>query len=249
MKPVRLQRCSRLQALSLLLLNHATFPPREQQRLPPAIARLPIVRLMTDMWSLQTRLQLNHVIVASRSPFRVLGSVEIHTTEYLRKRAGNITDEQAANLQPYLCSMAVREDERGKGLARLLVEAAVEVARTTAPPGQWLMLQVESRNIAAFELYQSCGFVLLSDPRCEILLQKTVVDNGRLVPYTPQSVAASLAAVKRAEHAALNQSQNKLEHAQKIPNPHRFRESQPACRSAHTHTGDHRSNKTDPQRG
>jgi GNAT superfamily N-acetyltransferase len=127
---------------------------------------------MTDMWSLQTRLQLNHVIVASRSPFRVLGSVEIHTTEYLRKRAGNITDEQAANLQPYLCSMAVREDERGKGLARLLVEAAVEVARTTAPPGQWLMLQVESRNIAAFELYQSCGFVLLSDPRCEILLMR-----------------------------------------------------------------------------
>lgn len=172
MKPVRLQRCSRLQALSLLLLNHATFPPREQQRLPPAIARIPIVRLMTDMWSLQTRLQLNHVIVASRSPFSVLGSVEIHTTEYLRKRAGNITDEQAANLQPYLCSMAVREDERGKGLARLLVDAAVEVARTAAPPGQWLMLQVESRNSAAFELYQSCGFVLLSDPRCEILLMR-----------------------------------------------------------------------------
>ena len=59
-----------------------------------------------------------------------------------------------------------------------------------------------------------------------------VVDNSRLVPYTPQSVAASLAAVKRAEHAALNQSQNNLEHAQKIPNPHRFRESQPACMSA-----------------
>ncbi len=46
-----------------------------------------------------------------------------------------------------------------------------------------------------------------------------VVDNGRLVPYTPQSVAASLAAVKRAEHAALNQSQNTVEHAQKIPKP------------------------------
>ena len=63
-----------------------------------------------------------------------------------------------------------------------------------------------------------------------------VVDNSRLVPYTPQSVAASLAAVKRAEHAALNQSQNALEHAQKIPNPHRFRESQPACMRVHTHT-------------
>jgi len=80
-------------------------------------------------------------------------------------------------------------------------------------------------------------------------LHKLVVDNSRLVPYTPQSVAASLAAVKRAEHAALNQSQNSLEHAQKIPNPHRFRESQPACMSAHAHTKDHRSNQTDPQRG
>jgi hypothetical protein len=58
-----------------------------------------------------------------------------------------------------------------------------------------------------------------------------------------------LAAVKRAEHAALNQSQNSLEHAQKIPNPHRFRESQPACMSAHAHTKDHRSNQTDPQKG
>jgi hypothetical protein len=72
----------------------------------------------------------------------------------------------------------------------------------------------------------------------ELFVCVPVVDNSRLVPYmyTPQSVAASLAAVKRAEHAALNQSQNSLEHAQKIPNPHRFRESQPACGSAHTHT-------------
>ena len=63
-----------------------------------------------------------------------------------------------------------------------------------------------------------------------------VVGNSRLSPYTPQSVAASLAAVKRAEHAALNQSQNKLEHAQRIPNPHRgFGKPQPTSR-VHTHT-------------
>ena len=59
-------------------------------------------------------------------------------------------------------------------------------------------------------------------------VRSSVVDNSRLSPYTPQSVAASLAAVKRAEAGArssLNQSQNSLAHAQKIPIPHRFRES------------------------
>ena len=58
-----------------------------------------------------------------------------------------------------------------------------------------------------------------------------VVVNSRLSPYTPQSVAASLAAVKRAEHAALNQSQNTQQRTPKIPNPHRFRHAR-----EHTHT-------------
>ena len=56
-------------------------------------------------------------------------------------------------------------------------------------------------------------------------------------------MAASLAAVKRAEHAALNQSQ--------IHSTTHTEDSQPtqvpACKRAHTHTKDHRSNKTDPQ--
>ena len=44
-------------------------------------------------------------------------------------------------------------------------------------------------------------------------------------------MAASLAAVKRAEHAALNQSQNTQQRTPKIPNPHRFRHAR-----EHTHT-------------
>ena len=70
-----------------------------------------------------------------------------------------------------------------------------------------------------------------NDPGCSRRLHHVVV-NSRLSPYTPQSVAASLAAVKRAEHAALNQSQNTQQRTPKIPNPHRFG----ACKRTHTHT-------------
>ena len=64
-----------------------------------------------------------------------------------------------------------------------------------------------------------------------------VVGNSRLSPYTPQSVAASLAAVKRAEHAALNQSQNTLEHAQRIPKPTQVSGNLSRhAESTHTHT-------------
>ena len=70
----------------------------------------------------------------------------------------------------------------------------------------------------------------------------SVVGNSRLSPYTPQSVAASLAAVKRAEHAALNQFQNTLEHAQRIPKPTQVSGILSRhAESRHTHTHTHTS--------
>lgn len=171
MRPTTIQRCSRFHTLGLLLLNHATFPPPEQQQQPSFFTRIPGVRLARDMWALQCRLHVNHVMVATRGR-AVVGSVEIHSPEYLRSRGGTFTDEQAAKLQPYLCSMAVRESERGRGLGRMLVEAVVQEAATTAPPGQWLLLQVEANNEPALKLYETCGFRRLSDARCQIHLMR-----------------------------------------------------------------------------
>ena len=105
----------------------------------------------------------------------MVGSVEIHSTTFLRSRAGAISEEQAAKLAPYLCSMAVRARDRGQGIGRALVEAAIADASRSAPPGQWLLLQVEASNVAARRLYEACGFKLLSDPRCAILLMRRLL--------------------------------------------------------------------------
>ena len=72
-----------------------------------------------------------------------------------------------------------------------------------------------------------------------------VVVNSRLSPYTPQSVAASLAAVKRAEHAALNQTQKHSTTHTEDSQPTQV----PACKRAHTHTKDHRSNNLPTHKG
>ena len=174
---MHVRRCRPQHALGLLLLNHATFPPRESQRGPSPIDSLPGVRLAKDWWGLQRRMDMNHIIVAVKGR-KVVGSVEIHSTEYLRSQSRNLTDEQADKLQPYLCSMAVQESERGKGLGRALVEAAVDDARKCARPGQWLLLQVEASNIPALRLYEACGFERLSDPRCQIHLMRKRLGNA-----------------------------------------------------------------------
>ena len=86
---------------------------------------------------------------------RIIGSVEIHTAGFLRKSA-NLTDAQAAGLQPYLASMAVRSEQRGRGVGRQLVDAAV--AELAGGPDRRLLLQVERDNAPAVRLYRSAGF-------------------------------------------------------------------------------------------
>ena len=63
-----------------------------------------------------------------------------------------------------------------------------------------------------------------------------VVGNSRLSPYTPQSVAASLAAVKRAGGTRISTNLKTLSNTRKVsPNPHRFREASADMQNPHTH--------------
>lgn len=56
-----------------------------------------------------------------------------------------------------IANVAVHPDYRRQGIARRLMEAALEQARHRG--GRWLALQVESDNQGAIDLYRSLGFV------------------------------------------------------------------------------------------
>ena len=164
-----IRSCGRRHALGLCRLNHQTFPASTPDRLPG-------VRLLRDWWSLQRRLGVNHVMIATDDQTgKVIGSVEVHTTKYLRQRGGDLTDEQASKLQPYLCSMAVDEARRGEGLGRSLVTAVLQEVQTDSPEGTRIFLNVEAHNVAAVRLYSSCGFRIVSPPGCQNAMMQRVL--------------------------------------------------------------------------
>ena len=162
---MRIRTASRSKALGLCLLNLAVFPPD--------VSRW---RQLPRLWfSLQRRLSLNHVLVATQNG-KVVGSIEVHTPQYQQKRSkGVYTPEQLSKLQPYLASLAVREDVRGRGIGRQLVEAAVEAVRSSSYTG-YMLLGVAENNTAAVRLYEGCDFVSVSPPGCEVRLMRRRVD-------------------------------------------------------------------------
>ena len=171
---ITISRCSKSHVLGLCLLNAAVFPPAGKvEGQPMAKWRMPGY-ILGNSRQLLKRMEYNHIMVATKGGLfnKVVGSVEIHTAEYLRAQGDKLTEEQASLLQPYLCSMAVREDVRGRGVGRALVEAAVEAAAATATPGQNLLLQVQANNTAAVALYEACGFTTISHPWCQMALMR-----------------------------------------------------------------------------
>jgi ribosomal-protein-alanine N-acetyltransferase len=56
-----------------------------------------------------------------------------------------------------ILDIAVDPQQRGRGIARLLMDHAISVAR--AHSAEVLALEVRSSNIAAITLYEQCGFV------------------------------------------------------------------------------------------
>lgn len=146
---------------------------------------MPVARLATSWWAHQRRLRLNHILVATDPETRkVIGSVEVHTAPYLRKQgAAYLTEEQASKLSPYLSSLAVRENARGRGIGRALVNAAVEECKAACEgDGQTLMLQVEAVNVGAIKIYEQCGFQTISPPGCQIHVM-----TQRVKPLTSRS--------------------------------------------------------------
>ena len=164
---VTIRPCGRRHVVGVCRLNVAVFPPTYKD----SEVRLPRWRLPGHVASLSLALlrrrELNHVLVAvdasRRFPFffrrpAIVGSVEVHSSTFLRAQAPMLTEEQAAQLQPYLCSLAVREDRRGRGIGAQLVQGVCETAAAAERPGQHLILQVEGDNTAAVRLYERCGF-------------------------------------------------------------------------------------------
>ena len=162
---VLVQPCTRSQAFGLCLLNLATFP-----------SELPRWRQLPGDWlSLQRRLRINHVLVATseEESGHILGSVEVHSPQYQQRLAGGAySPEQLARLQPYLASLAVREGARGRGVGQSLVEAAVEAVRSSDYAGEHMLLGVTETNSAAVRLYERCGFETLSAAGCEVRLMR-----------------------------------------------------------------------------
>ena len=146
MRSIVIRACRRRDVLGLLLLQYATIPSSSVG--PLGLAR--------EYFSLQQRLEVNHVVVASDTSGLIVGSVEVHSVQYLRKQAGNAySSAQAALLQPYLCSMQVREHWRRQGIGRALVLRALKDARAAAPPGSSIFLNVEASNVGAINMYRS----------------------------------------------------------------------------------------------
>ena len=159
-----IQPCGRSKALGYCLLNLATFP-----------SGVPRWRELPGSWlALQRRLAVNHVLVASAENGKVVGAVEVHTPAYQQLRApkGAYTPEQLAKLQPYMASLAVREDVRGRGIGRELVEAAVDAVRSSSYTGEHMILGVAENNTAAVKLYEACDFETMSAPGCEVRLMR-----------------------------------------------------------------------------
>ena len=187
-----IRSCTRAHVLGLCLLNVATFPPSTEQ--PRPTRALP--RVAASWYHLQKRLHLNHVLVAMDESDSIVGSVEVHTAAYmLSQPKNNLTQEQADVLQPYLASLAVRDDMRGRGIGKALVQAALDEARAVSQrPDEHLLLQVEASNVPALRLYERCGFKVISAPGCQIaVMRRRLHERAARAPSTPpaSSVRAS----------------------------------------------------------
>ncbi len=72
--------------------------------------------------------------------------------------AGQIRISKHWNAYAYIEDIAVEEGYRGQGVGRLLIERAIEWAKSRGFPG--MMLETQSDNVAGCCLYERCGFEL-----------------------------------------------------------------------------------------
>mmetsp|Transcript_5613 Transcript_5613/g.12221 ORF Transcript_5613/g.12221 Transcript_5613/m.12221 type:complete len:208 (+) Transcript_5613:287-910(+) len=172
----RIERCkSGWPAITVAMLLTSVFPAT-QPTLPAP------VQAARDWLALEHRLHHGNVVLTARSEAGTpLGCVELHTRRYLRHAAPELSPAQAALLQPYLASLAVRPEARRRGIGSLLVQAAIDEACLGIAEGNSrLLLQVEADNHGALRLYEEAGFqpVFINSASRSVLMEL------RLTPHT-----------------------------------------------------------------
>ncbi len=98
-----------------------------------------------------------------------------------------------------MANVAVRPEYRGRGIARELVRACLELARQRG--GRKVILQVDSDNEAALALYRSQGFQMLSERRTwradARRLELQVASSEKARPRLPQEWRQQWALARR----------------------------------------------------
>ena len=164
-----LKECQSHHALSVTTLLLSVFPSPESLSSMDRTSRV-----LSDAQALRERLPHNLHWVAEDANGKVVGAVEVYTTDYLQRIAApDLPSQTLKALQPTLASLAVHPEARGHGIGKGLVRAVVEAARAAAAPGSKLLLQVESCNSAALRLYQSNGFRVVGPPRAGLYSLET----------------------------------------------------------------------------
>ena len=109
----------------------------------PAVAALDAAVFGADAWSAQ---QVREELTGDGRRAWVVGEPLVGYT--VTWRSGDVVD---------LNRIAVRPEDRGRGLARQLLDAALEASR--ADRADRVLLEVAATNTAALALYASAGFV------------------------------------------------------------------------------------------
>ena len=115
-----------------------------------------------------TEADLDQVLAIEQASFPLPWSHDHFAGELEGRHSFPFVAESDDKIAGYVCLMslfeeaqildiAVSPEQRGRGIARMLLEHAISVARKQA--AEVLALEVRASNVAAITLYEQCGFV------------------------------------------------------------------------------------------
>jgi ribosomal-protein-alanine N-acetyltransferase len=115
-----------------------------------------------------TEADLDYVLAIETASFTAPWKLEHFVSELEASHSFPFVAEEDGIIVGYICMMSLFEEAqildiavdtplRGRGIARLLLEHAISVARENG--ADVLTLEVRASNIVAITLYKKCGFV------------------------------------------------------------------------------------------
>ena len=124
-------------------------------------SHIPVIRPMN-------KTDLNAVLAIEQDSFSTPWRLEHFEHEMAAPHSFPFVAESNGSVVGYVCLMslfeeaqildiAVAPEQRGRGIARRLIDHAISVAREN--DAEVLALEVRASNIAAITLYELCGFV------------------------------------------------------------------------------------------